>query len=172
MRLPWQRRPEPAFKVLMVCMGNICRSPTAEAVLRQRLERAGLGRRIGVDSAGTHGGHAGDAPDPRAQRHAGRRGYDLSRLRARALRAEDFARFQLLLAMDEDNLATLQRLRPPAGGEIGLLMPYARRPGLPREVPDPYYSGPEGFEQVLDLIEAACDGLLAHLQAELGNFRN
>ncbi len=172
MKLPWSRRPDPAFSVLMVCMGNICRSPTAEAVLRQRLDKVGLGARIAVDSAGTYGGHAGSAPDPRAQRHAAQRGYDLSRLRARPVRPEDFQRFGLVLAMDEDNLSALQRMRPAGGaGEIRLLMPFAGRDDLPREVPDPYYGGPEGFDRVLDLVEAACDGLIEHLRCEQGNFR-
>lgn len=170
MKLPWHRRPEPAFSVLMVCMGNICRSPTAEAVLRHRLEKLGLCDRIGVDSAGTYGGHTGDAPDPRARRHAARRGYDLGGMRARAVRAEDFARFGLVLAMDEDNLAALERLRPPGVGEVRLLMPFAGRDDLPREVPDPYYGGPEGFEQVLDLLEAACDGLVERLRRDPRNF--
>jgi protein-tyrosine phosphatase len=171
MKLPWSRRPEPAFRVLMVCMGNICRSPTAEGVLRHRLDAAGLADRIGVDSAGTYGGHAGDAPDPRAQRHAARRGYDLSRQRARPVRPEDFERFGLVLAMDEDNLAALERLRPPGLGDVRLLMSFAARDGLPLAVPDPYYGGPDGFEHVLDLVEAACDGLVEHLRREQGNFR-
>lgn len=171
MKLPWSRRPEPAFSVLMVCMGNICRSPTAEAVLRHRLDSRGLADRIAVDSAGTYAGHAGSPPDPRAQRHAARRGYDLSRLRARAVRPEDFARFGLVLAMDEDNLASLERLRPAGVGDVRLLMSFAGRADLPREVPDPYYGGPDGFDHVLDLVEAACDGLAEHLQREQGNFR-
>lgn len=171
MKLPWSRRPEPAFRVLMVCMGNICRSPTAEGVLRHRLDAAGLSDRIGVDSAGTYGGHAGDAPDPRAQRHAARRGYDLSRQRARQVQPVDFERFGLVLAMDEDNLDALARVRPPGVGDVRLLMSFAVRDGLPREVPDPYYGGPDGFEHVLDLVELACDGLIEHLRREQGNFR-
>lgn len=171
MKLPWSRRPEPAFRVLMVCMGNICRSPTAAGVLRHRLDAAGLGDRIGVDSAGTYGGHAGDAPDPRAQRHAARRGYDLSRQRARQVRPDDFERFGLVLAMDEDNLEALARVRPPGVGDVRLLMSFAAGDGLPHEVPDPYYGGPEGFERVLDLVEVACDGLIKHLRREQGNFR-
>jgi len=174
MKLPWRRRPEPDLQVLMVCMGNICRSPTAEAVLRHRLARVGLDDRVAVDSAGTYDGHAGDPPDPRAQRHAARRGYDLSRLRARPVVAEDFQRFGLVLAMDRDNLAALARRQPPGAPPPRLLMPFSGREGLPEEVPDPYYGGPEGFETVLDLVETACDGLVADLQRRLlagGNFR-
>ncbi len=171
MKLPWARRPDPELRVLMVCMGNICRSPTAEAVLRFKLERAGLADRIAVDSAGTYGGHAGAAPDPRAQRHAERRGYDLSRQRARAIVAGDFTRHGLVLAMDEDNLQALARQQPAGSPAPRLLMEFARGPEAPREVPDPYYGGPEGFERVLDLVEDACDGLLAFLQREQGNFR-
>jgi protein-tyrosine phosphatase len=171
MKLPWARRPEPEFRVLMVCMGNICRSPTAEAVLRHKLQAAGLGDRIGVDSAGTYGGHAGDPPDPRAQRHAARRGYDLSRLRARLVVPEDFQRFGLVIAMDDDNLRSLESHQPAEAAPPRLLMSFARRPDAPREVPDPYYSGPEGFEHVLDLVEDACDGLVESLRRDQGNFR-
>lgn len=173
---PFGKTPEPQLSVLFVCMGNICRSPTAEGVLRHRLQRAALGSVVAVDSAGTYGGHAGDAPDPRAQKHALKRGVDLSRLRARKVTPEDFQRFQLILAMDDDNLAALARLQPPGAPAPRLLTEFARRPGAPREVPDPYYGGPDGFEHVLDLIEDACDGVLAHLQQRLqaqipGNFR-
>jgi protein-tyrosine phosphatase len=157
------------LRVLMVCMGNICRSPTAEGVLRDRLQRAGLQQRVAVDSAGTLDHHAGEPPDPRAQRHAALRGYDLSSQRARAVRAEDFSRFHWLLAMDEDNLAWLQRRAPPGStARIELLMPYARRFAEVQAVPDPYYGNAAGFERVLDLVEDACDGLVARLQQELG----
>lgn len=156
------------LRVLMVCMGNICRSPTAEGVLRERLQRAGLGQRVAVDSAGTIDAHAGEPPDPRAQRHAALRGYDLSTQRARPVRSEDFSHFHWVLAMDEDNLAWLQRKAPPgSAARIELLMPYARRCTGVRAVPDPYYGNAEGFERVLDLVEDACDGLLARLQQEL-----
>ena len=151
----------PVLRVLMVCMGNICRSPTAEAVLRQRLVGHGLDAQVEVDSAGTGGWHAGEAPDSRAQRHALRRGYDLSRLRARRVVEADFERFDLLLAMDEDNLAELQRLKP-AGARAELRLFAAV------EVPDPYQGGSQGFENVLDLIEQASDGLLAELRTRLG----
>ncbi|MDE2146832.1 MAG: low molecular weight phosphotyrosine protein phosphatase [Burkholderiales bacterium] len=152
----------------MVCTGNICRSPTAEAVLRAKLEQAGLGDRVAVASAGTTGWHEGEAPDPRARQHALLRGYDLSALRARALRPEDYERHDLILAMDEGHLAHLQA-HAPAGSRARLqpLLAYARRFAGTAEVPDPYYGPPQGFEQVLDLVEDACEGLVACLAAEL-----
>jgi protein-tyrosine phosphatase len=147
--------------VLAVCLGNICRSPTAEAVLRHKLEALGLAEHVEVDSAGTGGWHVGDPPDLRSQRHALRRGYDLSSLRARRVSELDFERFDLILAMDEDNLAELERLRPTQGrAELRLF--------AGRSVPDPYSGGPSGFERVLDLIEAASDGLARELAARLG----
>jgi protein-tyrosine phosphatase len=153
---------------LMVCMGNICRSPTAEGVLRDRLRRAGLQHRVLVDSAGTLDHHAGESPDPRALRHAAQRGYDLSSQRARPVLAEDFTRFHWLLAMDEDNLAWLRRKAPPGhAARIELLMPHARRFTDQTAVPDPYYGNPAGFERVLDLVEDACDGLVPTLEREL-----
>ena len=148
--------PAPSLSVLMVCTGNICRSPTAEGVLRQRLHERGLAERVRVDSAGIQGWHAGEAPDERSQAHARRRGYDLSAQRARALRALDFEQADLILAMDRGHLQVLEQ-RCPAGlqRKLGLLLDHA--PGLAGgDVPDPYYGGPEGFEQVLDLVEAAC----------------
>jgi protein-tyrosine phosphatase len=164
--------PEPKLRVLMVCMGNICRSPTAEGVLRHKLEGAGLADAVAVDSAGTYGGHVGDPPDARAQRHAKARGIDLSRLRARRVTEDDFRRFDLVLAMDDDNLTALAALRPADGVEPRLLTSFARRGAAARDVPDPYYGGPQGFDLVLDLIDDACDGLLEHLQARLeGNFQ-
>ena len=154
------------MRVLFVCLGNICRSPTAEAVFRQRLQQAGLAERITVDSAGTGGWHVGKAPDPRTQEAAQRRGYDLSALRGRQVEVADFARFDLLLAMDKANLQHLQRMRPAqAHGELDL---YLRRFQLALdEVPDPYYGGAEGFEQVLDLLEQASDALLNELRGRL-----
>ncbi|MCG3168840.1 MAG: Low molecular weight protein-tyrosine-phosphatase YfkJ [Pseudomonadales bacterium] len=150
--------------VLFVCLGNICRSPTADAVFAHKARALGLHRRVHVDSAGTGDWHIGQAPDVRAQRHAARRGYDLSVLRARQVVPEDFRRFDFVLAMDRGNLADLQRLRPgPDGTEPQLLLGYGSSGLL--EVPDPYYGGDEGFEQVLDLIEDAADALLAHIRA-------
>lgn len=150
------------LRVLMVCLGNICRSPTAEAVLRHKLAAAGLDRHVEVDSAGTGGWHVGDPPDARSQRHALRRGYDLSALRARRVAEADFERFDLILAMDEDNLADLERLRPDGGGRAELRL-FAGRP-----VPDPYAGGPAGFEAVLDLVEAASDALARDWARRLG----
>lgn len=157
----WGRSKAVKTRVLMVCMGNICRSPTAEAVLRHKLKAAGLDRTVEVDSAGTYGGHVGEAPDPRAQRHAKLRGYELALLRARKLTAEDFKRFDWVIAMDQNNLARMVELAPADHGtRIELLMSHATRHADITEVPDPYYGPPGGFDQVLDLIEDACDGLL------------
>ena len=159
---------EPALRVLMVCSGNICRSPTAEGVLRAKLQAAGLSDRIEVDSAGTQGLHAREAPDPRAQALAGRRGYDLSRLRARRVVGEDFVRFHRILAMDEGHLEWLQDAAPPdARARVGLLMAHAIRHRDRRVVPDPYYGSERDFELVLDLVEDACEGLARDLAAEL-----
>lgn len=149
-------------------MGNICRSPTAEAVLRAQLRQAGLDGRVAVDSAGTHGWHAGEPPDPRAIRIAALRGYELAHLRARAVRDEDYTRFDRMLAMDEANLEWLLGRRPAgAPARIGLLMDHACDHAAVREVPDPYYGAATGFEHVLDLVEDACRGLVAELAATL-----
>lgn len=150
-------------RLLFVCLGNICRSPTAEAVMRAKLAAAGL-RHVEVDSAGTQGYHVGEAPDERSQRHAARRGYALGALRARQLVAEDFERFDRVLVMDAANLAEAARRCPPQRRDrLALLLDFAPQQPL-REVPDPYAGGPAGFEQVLDLVELACDGLLAQLK--------
>ena len=156
------------LRVLMVCTGNICRSPTAEGVLRARLARAGLAGRVHVDSAGTQGYHTGEGPDPRAVKAAAARGYDLSPLRARPVLPTDFHRFDWLLAMDEDHLAWLQRKAPPGSrARIELLMSHGRRYAAERNVPDPYYGAAAGFERVLDLVEDGCDGLLAQVKLQL-----
>lgn len=150
--------------VLLVCMGNICRSPTAAGVLMTQAQRLGVAKQFEFDSAGTQGSHAGEAPDRRALQAAARRGYDLSRLRARRVTVEDFLRFDLILAMDRDNLAALERLRPvDSRAELALFLSYADGHEAPAEVPDPYYGGMEGFERVLDLCEAAARGLLQQL---------
>ena len=151
----------------MVCMGNLCRSPMAEAVLRAKLERAGLGRQVAVDSAGTHGFQRGSRPDPRAVAQAGRRGYLLGSLKSRPLAVADFSRFDLLLAMDHSNLAALKTRCPPEHQHrLALLLPFdAAAPT--DEVPDPYFGSVEGFDAALDLIEPACDGLLVHLGTRL-----
>jgi protein-tyrosine phosphatase len=161
---------EPAaeLRVLMVCMGNICRSPTAESVLRRKLQQAGLAGRVRVDSAGTHGYHTGEAPDPRAQAAGQRRGYELAALRARPVQPEDFERFDLILAMDDNNLAWLARKAPEGHrARVELLLNHARHHPGTTDVPDPYYGGPAGFDRVLDLVEDACDGLVVELQAQL-----
>ena len=159
---------EMPWRVLMVCMGNICRSPTAEAVMRHRVLRDGLQHRIEVDSAGTHAWHSRNPPDERSIAHAARRGYDLTALRARRIEPEDFERFHLLLAMDEDNLAHLREACPAERqGRLRLLLDFA--PEAPtRFVPDPYYGGAAGFERVLDLVESACDGLARYLHSLQG----
>lgn len=148
------------YAILFCCTGNICRSPTAEGVFLKKLADAGLTGRVLVDSAGTHGYHIGEAPDPRTQIAAKARGYDLSGLRARRIGRDDFERFDLVLAMDQDNRAFLSRLCPPAQGhKLKLMMEYARSHTVP-DVPDPYDGGAEEFERVLDLLEDATDGLL------------
>ncbi len=157
----------PGFHLVFFCMGNICRSPTAHGAFRQRLRAAGLEHRVRVDSAGTHNHHPGAAPDPRTQAHALRRGLDLSDLRARQLVAADFEEADLLLGMDWDNLALAEAMAPPtAVRKLRRLTEFCLRHTDP-VVPDPYYGGARGFEQVLDLVEDACDGLLRHVQREL-----
>ena len=152
-------------KVLFVCMGNICRSPTAEAVFRAKVEDAGLARQIHIDSAGTHDFHIGKAPDARTQLAALQRGYDLSALRGRQVSKQDFVDFDFVLAMDHANLAILQHIRPPnVTGHLGLFLAFARHHD-DREVPDPYYGGTSGFEQVLNMVEDAATGLLLDLRA-------
>lgn len=147
-------------RVLMVCTGNICRSPTAEGVLRRMAEQAGLAHRIEVDSAGTTGYHVGEPPDRRSQMHAARRGYDLSAQRARQVQEADFDTFGWLIAMDRGHLAELQADAPPHRRDrIHLLMDFANDP-RDGEVPDPYYGGALGFDEVLDRVEAGCRGLL------------
>lgn len=154
---------QPDYSVLFVCMGNICRSPTAEAVFRHQIALAGLQDRVGVDSAGTHNFHPGEPPDRRSQQHATRRGYDLSTHRARQLRALDYAVFDLIVMMDWENLAQVQANCPPAyHGKIRRLMAFCAL--APDDVvPDPYVGGPQGFETVLDYAELACAALVQDL---------
>lgn len=160
-----------ATRVLMVCMGNICRSPTAEVVLRAKLRAAGLHHAVAVDSAGTSGHQLGQPPDARAIRHGALRGYDLAPLRARGVVAVDYTRFHWMLAMDEDNLRLLRRQQPAdASAHTALLMSYAPQFGE-REIADPYYGAAAGFERVLDLVEAACDGFVAELARGLRDGR-
>jgi protein-tyrosine phosphatase len=151
-------------RVLFVCTGNICRSPTAEGIARHWTSKLGLDGVVEFDSAGTHSYHTGEAPDPRAQRAAAARGYDLSKLRARKLTTADFAAFDLVLAMDASHLEHLMRLCPPQfRGRVALFLSHAERFG-PGDVPDPYYGGDRGFEEVLDMCEDAVHGLLDTLR--------
>ncbi len=154
------------MRVLFVCLGNICRSPTAEGVLRHQLQAAGLAGQVHVASAGTGDWHVGKAPDSRTCKAALARGYDLSAQRAQQVKAAHFAEYDLILAMDESNLGHLRALRPhTAAGELDLFL---RRYGAALdEVPDPYYGGADGFEQVLDLIEAACRELVVEIKGRL-----
>ena len=144
-----------APRVLFVCTGNICRSPTAEGVLRHLAKEAGI--EVQVESAGTGDWHVGHPPDERAQHHARSRGYDLSAQRARQVRRRDFEDFDLIVAMDRGHLAALERQCPPQHrGKLRMLVEG-------RDVPDPYYDGPDGFERVLDMVEAGCRGLLREI---------
>ncbi len=150
------------MKVLFVCMGNICRSPTAEGVFRHVATEAGLRDGVTVDSAGTHAYHSGEPPDRRSRAAAERRGYSLERIRARRVRETDFAEFDLILAMDRDNLASLKAISDDEyHGKIRLFLDYTEGPE--DEVPDPYYGGATGFERVLDLIEEASRRLVADI---------
>jgi len=149
--------------ILFVCMGNICRSPTAEGVFRTIAARTGLVGRVRIDSAGTHDYYTGGPPDWRATQAALKRGYDLAPLRARKVEVADFARFDRIYAMDRMNLDWLADLRPQgSAGELALFLDVAPDLGV-REVPDPYDGGPEGFERVLDLIEHASAALAREL---------
>jgi len=147
-------------RVLFVCMGNICRSPMAEGVFRQLIRQAGLDDVVKVASAGTHAFHAGEAPDKRAQAVAGKRGFDISDLRASRVREKDFDDYDMILAMDWDNLSALQQMAPKrTHHKLQLLMRFATEHET-ATIPDPYYGNAQGFEQVLDYIEDACNGLL------------
>jgi protein-tyrosine phosphatase len=154
------------MKILFVCLGNICRSPTAEAVFREVAAREAPDLVVQVDSAGTAGYHVGSPPDPRTCAAAARRGYDLSPLRARIVEPEDFEQFDLILAMDRENLAALRHRAPKDAHErVRLFLEFA--PELATvDVPDPYYGGPNGFEEVLDLVEAAAHGLFNHVRRQ------
>lgn len=150
------------IRVLFVCMGNICRSPTAEGVTRAIAERQGVAAQFEFDSAGTHGYHIGNPPDQRARQAAATRGYDLSALKARQVNEFDFVRFDHILAMDHDNLELLRQACPVEHRpKLRLFLEFSASDE--REVPDPYYGGPEGFERVLDLVEDAASGLLRQL---------
>lgn len=151
-------------KVLFVCMGNICRSPTAQGVFTDLLQREGLTTHVHVDSAGTHAYHTGSAPDPRAQAAAKRRGIDLGPQTARQVQRDDFEQFDYILAMDRENLALLMELCPAQfEHKVGLLLEYAKHLGI-EEVPDPYYGGITGFDRVLDMVLEAAEGLLQDIR--------
>ena len=152
---------EEKIGVLFVCMGNICRSPTAEGVFRHYVREAGLAEHIKTDSAGTHAYHVGDSPDRRARSAAERRGVSLDDIRARRVRSEDFERFDYVIAMDRDNLA-IDQSAPAPHEKIRLFLEFSD--SHEDEVPDPYYGGAAGFERVLDLVEDASKGLLEMLR--------
>lgn len=160
------RRDRPAAgrtRILFVCTGNICRSPSADGVARYWIAKLGLGDEIEVDSAGTHGFHAGERPDPRTMKAAASRGYDLSRLRARRLVSADFEYFDLLLAMDQGHLDHMRRVCPPPHAhKLRRFMEFAESRPV-GDVPDPYYGGEQGFDVVLDMVEDGVRGLLHHL---------
>lgn len=153
------------IRLLFVCLGNICRSPSAEAVMRKLVRDAGLEDRIEIDSAGITGYHEGDRADSRMRMHAARRGYTLDSI-SRPVRQRDFYDFDWIIGMDDQNIADLKRMAPDleAVAKIHPMTEYSRNK-LYDHVPDPYYSGAEGFELVLDLLEDACEGLLIHLQS-------
>ena len=153
------------MKILFVCMGNICRSPLAEGVVRAQAQRAGLASDLELDSAGTHSYHEGEPPDQRARQVAASHGYNISALRARCVRVKDFSRFDLVLAMDRQNLESLRHVCPAEyQPKLRLFLDYAEGLAID-EVPDPYYGGSEGFEAVLLLCEQAAQGLLKSLAA-------
>jgi protein-tyrosine phosphatase len=159
--------------VLVVCTGNICRSPTGEGVLRHLVEKRGLADRVKVRSAGTHDYHVGDCPDSRTLNHAKRRGYDLSSQRAMQLVREHFEEYDYILAMDRGHLRIMKKMSPPgARARIGMFLDASAR-WKGQDVPDPYYGGPEGFDLVLDMVEEAAERWLDRIEAELdpGAFR-
>ena len=153
--------------ILFVCMGNICRSPTAEGIFRDKARQAGLAEKVEIDSAGTHDYHIGKPPDSRAQEAASKRGYDLSDLRGRQINAADFERFDYILAMDQDNLTLLNQQCPPhLQHKVRRMLSFSTRyPNL--DVPDPYYGGRSGFDHVLDMLEDAVEGLIQDIQQNL-----
>lgn len=157
---------EQSISVLFVCLGNICRSPTAEAVFKHKAAEAGLN--LHIDSAGTHGYHIGSPPDKRSQAAGVERGYSFKGLKCRRVDESDFEKFDYILAMDNSNLSNLHGMSPAQyHDKIKLFLDYANEED--KEVPDPYYGGKRGFELVLDLIEAASDGLIAHIKVHSAN---
>ena len=158
----------PAFKLLFVCMGNICRSPAAEAVMKHVVDREGLGDRIHIDSAGTLGMHAGNQADARMRKAGFNRGYDLTSI-ARQVSRDDFDEFDLILVMDRQNRRDIRPFEPKGTSpeQLRLFCEFCSEHDK-IEVPDPYYGGPQGFEEVLDLLEDGCEGLLKHIRTEMG----
>lgn len=158
------------ISVLFVCLGNICRSPTAHAVFEAMVEAEGLGAHISVDSAGTGDWHIGHAPDKRTSAAAAERGYQMDKLRARLVEPQDFERFDYIVAMDHENLSNLKAMSPGHyQGSLGLFLDYSCDPQYQhlQVVPDPYYGGDQGFALVLDLVEDAAAGLLRQIKAQL-----
>lgn len=155
-------------RILFVCLGNICRSPAAEAMLRMLVERAGMADRVEIDSAGTYGGHAGDLPDPRMRTAASHRGYNLTH-RARKFREEDFLRFDKIIVMDDMNYENVSRLAPERLylNKVYRFVEFCTHHPEWTYVPDPYYEGREGFELVLDLLEDGCEGLMSQIKNEM-----
>jgi protein-tyrosine phosphatase len=157
-----------SYRVLFVCTGNICRSPTAEGAFRKAIAEAGFADRIEIDSAGTHGYHIGEGPDPRSVAAAARRGIDIAGLQARKIENADFNRFDLILALDKSHLHHLRALRREEHkAEVRLLLDFHDQ-ARGRDVPDPYYGHDIDFELVLDLVEDASQGLLAHIKSKFG----
>ena len=155
------------ISILVVCTGNICRSPTGEGVLRRRVAERGLAERIRVASAGTHDYHVGDSPDPRTMKHAKKRGYDLSAQRAAQVKERDFDEFDYILAMDRTHLRLLRSMQPAGSkAKLGLFLEASGK-WKGEDVPDPYYGGVEGFERVLDMVEEAAERWLDRFEAEL-----
>jgi protein-tyrosine phosphatase len=162
-----------AISVLVVCTGNICRSPTGEGVLRHLAQERGLADRVRVASAGTHNYHVGDAPDPRTLRHAAKRGYDFAAQRAAQVKDPNFHDFDYMLAMDRTHLRILRSMQPPGSkAKLGLFLEASGK-WKGEDVPDPYYGGGEGFERVLDMVEEAAGRWLDRFEAELdpGRFK-
>lgn len=155
------------IKVLFVCMGNICRSPTAQGVFESLVNKQGLSQQIYIDSAGTHSYHIGEAPDKRSQKAALYRGVDLSSQKARRFEIEDLSNFDYVLAMDKGNLRDIRNQQTHAHtAKVSLFLPFAMYQDVHAEVPDPYYGGANGFENVLDLVESASEGLLQHIKQQ------
>jgi len=158
-------RSRPGVSILVVCTGNICRSPTAEGVLRAAAERRGLASQVRVASAGTHDYHVGEAPDPRAVKHASKRGYDLRTLRASQVEPADFSRHDYILAMDRGHLRLLKAMAPANARAKVVLYLDESASWKGEDVPDPYYGGPEEFERVLDMVEEAAERWLDRIEA-------